>query len=371
MAATIAYAQPVTTDATAASDAELLEAASLFLPDPPSSFSFERCKGGVNNAVYRLSVAPPTPSPSPSPPARYVLRIYNNGFNTQRVLYEHSVLTQLAAKSFSFSTPALLPARADGTSTFVELSATRRTHACLFRAIPGGGAPSTLQGARNIGRATAELVRGMRDLVVENAPTPLPNPLYRNIYDAHAKLTRASFYDAVAWPDFTAPDVKPHMDFLLAELAKAEALVERCTALGLPEQQIHADLHFDNVLADGDEVTGLLDFEFTARDWTVMEMCVGLSKYLSVADADTFIAAWAQGYKEGGGRLTATEAELVPDLLVLRILSNVVYFVGRAVAGEDSTAPLTSRAELYAKRVRWVYGKREWMVGMLRETLVE
>ena len=45
--------------------------------------------------------------------------------------------------------------------------------------------------------------------------------------------------------------------------------------------------------------------------------------------------------------------------------------MGRAVAGEDSTAPLTSRAELYAKRVRWVYGKREWMVGMLRETLVE
>lgn len=36
----------------------------------------------------------------------------------------------------------------------------------------------------------------------------------------------------------------------------------------------------------------------------------------------------------------------------LRILSNVVYFVGRALAGEDSLDSLITRADTYATRVR-------------------
>jgi hypothetical protein len=34
--------------------------------------------------------------------------------------------------------------------------------------------------------------------------------------------------------------------------------------------------------------------------------------------------------------LNSEEIKCVPDLIILRILSNVVYFVGRAVSGEDS-----------------------------------
>ena len=54
----------------------------------------------------------------------------------------------------------------------------------------------------------------------------------------------------------------------------------------MPEQQIHADLHIDNFLIsyEGDNnglVTGLLDFEFSSHDWRVMELCVGISKYVA------------------------------------------------------------------------------------------
>ena len=38
-------------------------------------------------------------------------------------------------------------------------------------------------------------------------------------------------------------------------------------SLDLPVQLIHADLHYDNVLVDGDSVSGLLDFEFSVHDW--------------------------------------------------------------------------------------------------------
>jgi homoserine kinase type II len=46
---------------------------------------------------------------------------------------------------------------------------------------------------------------------------------------------------------------------------------------------------------------------------------------------------------------------VVPDLINLRILSNVIYFVGRALSKEDDISSLTTRLENYNKRVDWVY----------------
>jgi hypothetical protein len=40
------------------------------------------------------------------------------------------------------------------------------------------------------------------------------------------------------------------------------------------------DLHSDNFLTVDNVVSGVLDFEFTAFDWRVMELCVGLTKYV-------------------------------------------------------------------------------------------
>jgi Ser/Thr protein kinase RdoA (MazF antagonist) len=65
------------------------------------------------------------------------------------------------------------------------------------------------------------------------------------------------------------------------------------------------------------------------------------------------------------GKLTKTEIEAIPDLIALRVLSNVVYFVGRAIAKEDSIDSLTTRAESYANRVRWIFNNRQAIVDMI------
>lgn len=54
------------------------------------------------------------------------------------------------------------------------------------------------------------------------------------------------------------------------------------------------------------------------------------------------------------GTLSSQEIAAVPYLIILRILSNVVYFVGRAIAGEDSLVTLTDRIATYCKRVSWI-----------------
>lgn len=178
------HAKPVVTDATAASDTELRDAAAFFFsPDVLDSLKFERCGGGVNNKVYLAH---------PAKGDTLVLRIYNNGFNRLRVEYEHAVLNAVAEavearkKRLSFSIPTLKRSLFGGSSTIVRLP--NGADACCFERIAGTGAPLTA--ARSIGRATAELVAAMAGVRV---PLPLPNPLYRNIYDGECNRCASAF----------------------------------------------------------------------------------------------------------------------------------------------------------------------------------
>ena len=82
-----------------------------------------------------------------------------------------------------------------------------------------------------------------------------------------------------------------------------------------------------------------------------------------------FTVAYIQGYASAGGVLTPREMELVPELIILRVLSNVVYFAGRAVSGEDSVLPLSGRADVYAKRCKWLRARGPWIVEQLKATM--
>ena len=93
---------------------------------------------------------------------------------------------------------------------------------------------------------------------------------------------------------------------------------------------------------------------------------VALTKYVSEPDPLPIIDAFVRGYARHG-RLTAAECEAVPDLCTLRILSNVIYFTGRALAGEDGIESLTSRAAAYARRVRWLEANADALRAVLRK----
>jgi hypothetical protein len=87
-----------------------------------------------------------------------------------------------------------------------------------------------------------------------------------------------------------------------------------------------------------------------------MELAICLSKYAAESDALKYFEEFVDGFCEHGiaiiiiiiiiimiiiiilllllsGKLTRKEVEAIPDLINLRVLSNVVYFVGRAIAG--------------------------------------
>lgn len=310
------------------------EACAYFLED--RDVKFTATTGGVNNVVQYVET---------SSGKKYILRIYNNGLNHARVAFEHEILAQLAPMNLSFLVPRCLPSLDDANESYVKLS--NGADACFFDLIPGVLPKVTL--TEEIGAACGELSIAMAKVQVSQ---PAPTAPYYELYKVHHAVTREKFYELVRTPAFDG--CREATTLLVKEIEEIEARAAAYnTQSKLPKQLIHGDLHYDNVLVDGGKVSGLLDFEFCALDWRAMELAVCLSKYAGEKDPMPYFKSFVDGFSKHG-RLTPAEVAAIPDLINLRILSNVVYFVGRAIANEDSIDSLTTRAKTYADRVMWI-----------------
>ena len=320
-----------------------LEAASFFLKDKDLKFS--PTSGGVNNVVQYVET---------SDNKKYVLRVYNNGQNSPRVKYEHEVLGQLRKKKLSFKIPTTIASIVSGECS-VTLS--NGADASLFELIPG--VLPKLTRVQQIGAASGELSTALGDITIDQT---CPTPPYYEIYKVHHAVTRELFFKEVASSTFD--DCRESTDKLVAAILDVEKKISSFEALNLPKQLIHGDLHYDNILCDGDKVSGLLDFEFCSIDWRAMEIAICLSKYAGEKDAMTYFDSFITGFAEKG-ILSEEEIKVVPDLINLRVLSNVVYFVGRALGKEDSIDALTSRAATYAGRVQWIKDNSQAIIDLI------
>ncbi|KAG2434962.1 hypothetical protein HYH02_012158 [Chlamydomonas schloesseri] len=318
--------------------------------DNPASLKVTPTTGGVNNVVQYVE----TPAGE-----RYILRVYNNGNKSEKVRFEHEILRQLSTQQLSFQVPKTLPSKAGRSHELLSSG----TEACVFYVIPGSLAKTT--SPEEVGRATGELCSAMASVTMPTDMTPPIAPYFELFKVHHAIGGNAEiFYKEVATnPEFNV--CRESIDFLVSEIRKIEAKLAEYLKEGLPMQMIHGDLHYDNVMVVGDDVSGLLDFEFCAYDWRAMELAVALSKYVSEDEPLPLVERFVSGYCQKGV-LTEAEIAAIPDLINLRIFSNAVYFTGRAIAGEDTLESLTSRAGAYAKRVRWVNANRDALANCIR-----
>eukprot|EP01039_Chlorochromonas_danica_P004228 gene4228-4645_t len=327
----------------------LEEAASKFLV--ANTYHFTPTTGGVNNVVRYIET---------DNGHQYILRVYNNGNDSYRVRFEHAILQQLSQMNLSFKIPTTVPSL-ESAAPHVLLST--GAEASLFEIIPGKLPKLTL--VKEIGRASGELTTAMAKVSLDMTS---PNPPYYDIYKVHHAVTREKFMERVASSDFDG--VRPTMNELIQELEAIEKLSHELLSLKLPQQLIHGDLHYDNVLVLDQEgaISGLLDFEFCALDWRAMELAICLSKYAGEKGALGYFNDFIDGYMEHA-ELNILEVSVIPDLINLRILSNVVYFVGRAIAQEDSITSITSRAEIYLQRIRWIKANREAISAKIQACL--
>ena len=329
---------------------EVVQQALSFFLEEPNSAKVTPTSSGVNNVVQYVETADGND---------LILRIYNNGCNTAAVEYEHAILENIDRSSLPFQVPQYIPSLTNTGKTMMELDS--GAQCCMCWRIPGV-LPKTAD-PKPLGRATGQLMKAMEKIHLDMVLTPPIAPYYR-VYDVHKAIggEKSKFYNYCRGPEFDG--CRAGIESLCAALHKIDYAVESMLSQRgkdeLPQQVIHGDLHYDNVLCDATtgDVTGLLDFEFCTMDWRAMEVAVCLSKYVGEEDPFPLVDSFIAGYCEHG-ELNEAECRGLPDMINLRVLSNCVYFVGRALSGQDTIASLTTRADMYAQRVLWVNDNRD------------
>lgn len=316
-----------------------------------SEFDFKPAEGGINNFTSHVSTKN----------GDYIIRIYNNGNNSKRVEFEHAILTQLLDMKLSFETPRPLLSK-DG-KTHVVLST--GTEGAVFHKIKGTLPKiNDIPLIKNIGKATGELLNALAKVKLDNLQ--IITPPYYELYQVHHAITRENFLEEAKSDKFDG--VREPTDYLVNEILELEQKIDEYHKLNLPTQLIHGDFHHDNMLTEGYDVTAALDFEFASIDWRAMDVAITLSKFAAEKEPMPFFEAFIEGFAEQG-ELNENEIKAVPSLIILRIVSNFVYFVGRYIAKEDSVETCTKKMHTYCNRVKWLKKNDEVIQAYIAKNL--
>ena len=134
--------------------------------------------------------------------------------------------------------------------------------------------------------------------------------------------TQANLRGLPWWND-TAPVVLPHLDpaqasLLQSELAYQNHIAQSPAYSALPRGPVHADLFRDNVMFEGEQLTGFFDFYFAGVDTWLFDLAVCLNDWCIDLPTGEHVAERAQAMLRAYNqvrRLGSAERELLPALL--------------------------------------------------------
>jgi homoserine kinase type II len=127
----------------------------------------------------------------------------------------------------------------------------------------------------------------------------------------------------LAWWNETIPVVLPHLDAAQASLIRSELAYQNHIAAGslyaaLPRGPVHADLFRDNVMFEGERLTGFFDFYFAGVDTWLFDLAVCLNDWcITHADGqhDRLRATAMLDAYQAVRPLTTAERALLPAML--------------------------------------------------------
>jgi len=294
---------------------------------------------GTNNLIQRVE----------APTGSYALRVYSNTTDAARLRFECGVLAQLTEARLPFALPTPLPTL-DG-AYFIEIESERgAVLATLTPYIPGQPpARDNLDQAKAAGEALGRLTVAMARLAI-----PAEGISWRSSGDL-ARCHPLVPDPPAAFADLPLPDEKRQR-----LISGYTWLIERIPDLyaTLLQQLEHEDFDPGNVLMEETRVTGVLDFEFCARDLRVIDLTVALTWWpvqrFGTGGEWPIIAAFAGGYAR---HLTLTDAEIeaLPTLFRLRAYTSLIHRLGRSRQSLSTQEEALDRAEAAIVREDWVH----------------
>ena len=135
-------------------------------------------------------------------------------------------------------------------------------------------------------------------------------------------------------------------------MRKARAICNQSTTT-LPRGIIHSDLFPDNVLMDGDRVTGVIDFYFAHSGALAYDLAVAHAAWSFDRDGSNYDPAIGAALIEGYESLRPLEREERAALPVLSQLACLRFLASRLE--EWSTLPAHQRKDPGAFERRWIF----------------
>jgi homoserine kinase type II len=288
---------------------------------------YEQVYSGLNNHSWRVTC----------PEGAYFVRIYQNARDPAHLRYEHALLHALQNVELSFRVPIPVATRAGDTLHPAKMVDERGVAvervAALVPLLPGHHPDRTDPAEIGIaGGALGELDRALATVRIDRAA---PTFRYADLDAIHPAVP-----DPLALPDELA-DSDAQRQRLHDLFATVIAAIP--TLYGtLPQQIIHNDSSIGNYLVADGRATGVLDFEFAARDLRALDFVVGLYFIALNQALQQGAVAWerVEAFCRGYGdwiHLTEAEVAALPTLLRLRSLVGLIHWTGRARLGFATT----------------------------------
>jgi homoserine kinase type II len=316
-------------------------------------WSAEPLTRGTNNLVQRVE----------APASAYVLCAYSNTVDMARLRFERDVLTQLSEAQLPFALPTPLPT-VDG-AYFLNVETQQGWALATLRPyIPGQ--PSDLDNldqAKAAGEALGQLTVALAQLAI-----PAEGVSWRSSGDL-ARCHPLVSDPPAAFAELPLPDeARPRL------ISGYAWLIERIPDLyaTLPQQLAHEDFDPSNVLMEGTRVTGVLDFEFCARDLRAMDLTVALTwwpvRRFGTGEEWPIIAALAGGYAR---HITLTDDEIaaLPTLFRLRAYTSLIHRLGRSRQGLSTQEEALDRAKAAIAREDWVHANGERLIETVTKAM--
>ena len=270
---------------------------------------------GMNNTTKFLCVGD----------KKYILRIYESHRDSKKVNYEHLVLEELNKRNLSFNIPKPKQ-NLKGNTISVSIDEKLVSIAEMIK----GSNPKlhTTKQFYSLGKVVGEITKELGSIEVEL------NPIYEPCYELEKSYPKCPLNKVIEFCIYPSNEFENEREYL-KELSRYfiefQEVIPKLRSL--PHQIIHGDINASNVLEDEyNNISAVLDFEFSARDLRAMDLAICLSEAISNENDDKVklenMRSFINGYKEYI-KLSIDEIKVIPSLIMLRRLDVIIHFLVR------------------------------------------
>ncbi|MFF3437273.1 phosphotransferase enzyme family protein [Streptosporangium sp. NPDC002721] len=273
------------------------------------------------NATYRVD--------DPATGTRSILRVHRLGYHSTPAILSELAWLEALREQAGIRTPRVIAA--PGGSRVLAVPGPEPRDCVMFEFLPGAE-PSQgdqVPGFERLGALTARMHRHARGW-------SRPGGFTRFHWDHEAALGAGSRWGR--WQD--GPGVDTEARAVLGRLDKE--LRERLRRFGRgPERYglIHADLRAANLLVEGEDPPGVIDFDDCGFGWYLYDLAAAVSFVEHRPEVPELVDAWVRGYRTVLDLPAEDEAEIWTFVMFRRLL--LVAWIGTHT-GADIAAELGS-----------------------------